>query len=450
MSRRVSVLIAFIALLVTDGLAAPRRISLEEAIAQAIKTNKDVAVASLAVNKAEAQIEEAIGNALPTLNLAATYTRNLQLPVFFIPDFSNPTSGKVSPVTIGLDNQYSFGLQAQQILFNSAVFTGIGASRIYRVAAQERLNSVIATVVTDTKKRYYGAMLAREFVTIMRASLKNGEENLANIQLLLKEGLVAEFDAIRADVGVENIRPMVTQAEAGYATAVSALSLQLGLDIADTLEPAGTFPTDLAALDDEDAAIARAMKENYDIKALEVQEAVTKEFIAINQADYYPTLAAFGSFQNQGQSNTFDNWVSASSTAVGLSLSMNLFNGLRSKAKVQQSQVDFESVRTQVAQAREGVKLQVRATRNMLLSARQRVLAQQRTVEQAERGYAIAQIRYREGTGSLLEMNDADLALAQARTNKIQALHDYHAAVADLDRLTGALDRSYFVTVNRD
>jgi len=438
------------ALTSTVLLAAPSPLTLDQAIDIAVRQSKQIAAARQGVLKAEAQVSEALGSALPTLNLSAVYTRNLQLPVFFIPDFSNPSSGRLSPVTVGLDNQYSVGLQASQILFNSAVFTGIGASKIYNQAAREQLVSAIASVVTETKKRFYGALLAKEVVLIAKASYENGKQNLAYIQLLFKEGLVAEFDAIRAEVGVDNIQPIVTQSETGYQNAVSALLTQMGANLSDSIEPIGSFPRDLSELPSEDQVIAKSLKDNYDIKAAELQERVSKEFIALYQGDYYPTVSAFGNWSNQGQSNAFNNWISASMAGVGLSFQMNLFNGLRSQAKVEQSQADYETVRTQVAQLRDGVKLQIRVVLNAMRSARSRFIALQRTVDQAQRGYDISQIRYREGTGSLLEINDADLALAQARTNTVQSLHDYHVSVAELDRLAGDIDRRFFATVPKE
>ncbi len=430
--------------------AAVRPVTLEEAETLAIANSKQVAAARQGIKKAEAQVSEALGYALPTLNLSAVYTRNVQLPVFFIPDFSDPASGRLNAVTVGLDNQYNVGVQASQILFNSAVFTGIGASRMYNAAARANLRGVIATVVTDTRKRFYGALLAKEFLAIAKATLGNGQSNLENIQLLFREGLVAEFDAIRAEVAVDNIKPIVTQAESGYDNAVSALVTYMGVSMSDSLEPVGSFSTDLQDVGSEDDNIRKALADNYDVKATDLQMQVSREFITVNEGDYYPTIAAFGNWMNQGQSATFSNWLSASSAGVGLQFQMNLFNGLRTKAKVEQSQADYETVRVQVAQLKDGVRLQVRTFMNLIRSAKARYEGLQRTVRQAERGREIAQIRYREGTGSLLEINDADLALAQARTNTTQALHDFHIARFDLERAVGGLDARYFTSIPRD
>jgi outer membrane protein TolC len=74
-----------------------------------------------------------------------------------------------------------------------------------------------------------------------------------------------------------------------------------------------------------------------------------------------------------------------------------------------------------------------------LRRARERIDAQGKTVEQAQRGYSIATARYRSGAGTQLEVNDAQLALTQARVNRIQAVNDYLSASADLDQLLGRI-----------
>ena len=62
--------------------------------------------------------------------------------------------------------------------------------------------------------------------------------------------------------------------------------------------------------------------------------------------------------------------------------------------------------------------------------------AAQKGVEQAERGYMISQKRYT-GAGTWLEMNDAELALTQARLNFNQSIYDYMVAKADLEKVLG-------------
>lgn len=447
MNGRISAFCAVLMMVTATAFAAPRPLTMDEAIDLALKQNKKVSIAKLGVDKADAKVSEALGHALPTLNLSAAYTRNIQVPVFFIPDFQNPSSGALSPVRVGLNNQYQLQAQATQILFNSAVFSGIGASKVYYNAALEQLNSAIAEVVTDTKKKYFDAMMARELGRISQATLDNAMENFKTIDALFKEGLVAEFDLIRSQVAVDNIRPSVTESEAVYANAIGALQTHIGMDMGDSVVPVGEFQEEQVEFPDEQMAIETALRENKDLKALEYQVRVTKEFISLYTGEYFPTLSLFGNWMHQGQSDTYTNFVSAPSSAVGLNFQINLFNGFQTKARVEQANIDHQTVQEQYNQLKDIVKLQVRAVLNTLRSSKLRILAQRSTVTQAQRGLEIARIRYKEGTGSLLELNDSELALSHAQINRIQALHDYHTTKADYDRVVASIDRKYFRTV---
>lgn len=423
--------------------AGQRPITLDDAIAIALKQNQGVAIARYGINKAEAQAKEALGNALPTVSVSANYQRNIQAPVFFVPNFSDPSSGTLMPVRFGLNNAYNAGASFSQILFNSAVFGGIGAADVYVQAAREQYRATVAEVVTETKKRYYGSLVAREFMRIAQATLDNALANKQNIDVLFKEGLVAEYDAIRVNVFVENVRPQLTSAQAGYKNAVSALMTYLSVDLSDTLNPESITLQEPGDLPEVEAAIQQALGANYELQALAKSLDVTDRLVGVYRSSYYPSLSLFGQYQNSGQSDNLSSWVSASQFFVGLSFNVNLFSGFKVQAQVEQAQADFQSAKERYNQLKNMIRLQVTATLNDLASAKERIEAQVSTVEQAQRGYEIAKIRYAEGVGSLLEINDSQTALSQAQVNQQSALFDFYIRLADFERVTGQVSEKY-------
>lgn len=425
--------------------AAVQTLSLDEAIDLALRRNKTISVARLAVSRAESQVREAFGTAMPSVNFSAGFNHNIQLPVFFFP---NPVTGQVAPLRFGLTNGYNVTTQVQQILFNSSVITAISASQLYSDAAEAQLHAAVAEVVTETKKRYYQAIAASGYSAVAEATLTNIREVQRNISALYQEGLVAEFDKIRADVAVANAQPMVLQAKSGRFAALAALQTYIGMDMADSIMVSEGGLTGPEVTPGSDESVAMALKENLDLKAIEQQIEVGRRMVDLSRADYFPTLAAFGQWQNQGQSDTFNDWKSASSMLVGLNFSMNLFNGLRTNEKVEQARIDVNTAQERMVQITDLIKLQVRTLINQLESAKQRSDAQKSTVDQAQRGYEIARIRYREGTGSLLEITDAETSLSQAKVNAINALVDYHVTRADYERATGQIDPRYMRSVN--
>lgn len=440
MYTRIGVIVLTVVAFSMSISAGTREISLDEAIEIALKQNKNITVAKLNVRKAESQVVEAYGTAMPSLNVSAGFNHNIQLPVFFFPAGPN---GEVAPIRIGQTNVYSMTAQVQQILFNGAVITAIQSSKLYTDAATAQLDAAVAEVVTETKKKYYQALAASAYYTVASSTLENVINTRETITALFNEGLVAEFDKIRADVAVATVEPLVIDAESGRYAAQAALQTYLSMNLEDTLVvSAGELP-EVAEIPNIDEALKLALASNYDLQALGLQIELAKKMIDVQSSDYYPTLAAFGQWQQQGQSDSFNDFRSATSSLVGLNFSMNLFNGLRTKAKVEQSQIDVASAMERKGQITDLIKLQTRTVINQLASAKARINAQGSSVSQAQRGYEISQIRYKEGTGNILEISDAETALSRAKVNEISARLDYHTMRADYERVTGQIDERY-------
>jgi outer membrane protein TolC len=440
MRKHVGIVLVILLCVVHQSTAGTRDLSLDEAIEIALKQNKNILVAKLSVQKAESQVTEAYGSAMPSVSFNAGFNHNIQLPVFFFP---SPITGEVAPLRIGQTNVYSMTAQVQQVLFNGAVFTAVQSSKLYTDAATAQLDAAVAEVVTETKKKYYQAIAASAYFNVAQSTLDNVKKTRETISALFAEGLVAEFDKIRADVAVANVEPIVIEAASGKYAAQAALQTYLSLDMSDTLVVSADLLPEIEDAPNPDDALVKALEANYDLKALNLQIEVAKKMIDIQASDYYPTLAAFGQWQQQGQSDNLNDWRSATSSLVGLNFSMNLFNGLRTKAKVEQSELDVATALQRKSQISDLIKLQTRTIINQLSSAKARITAQASTVSQAQRGFDISQIRYKEGTGSLLEISDAETALSRAQVNEISARLDYHTTKADYDRVTGQIDERY-------
>ena len=75
--------------------------------------------------------------------------------------------------------------------------------------------------------------------------------------------------------------------------------------------------------------------------------------------------------------------------------------------------------------------------------AQKKLKINQGNIERATRGYQIAEIRYKEGSGSQVEINDANTALANANLNYLKAAYDYLEATIELQELLGAVPQKY-------
>lgn len=419
----------------------PRTISLEQAITIALERNKDLTTARLDIDKADARVNEAWGYALPSVDLSANYTRSLERPVFFLPDFANSGSNKTVPVKIGTEHSWGLTLSARQTVFNSTVIIGVGAAHVYSDVARELYRSKKLETISNVRKAFYGVLVASEARDLMRANLKNAGENLANVRTLSKQGLVSEYDELRASVGVENLRPEVIRAENGHALAIDALKSAMGIDPTEEIVVQGALQFQPVPEDRVATALDQVKETNAGLKALRLQIDVNQAFLNVERSNYLPTVSAFGNLQYQAAKNTFG--VSTNdffrSSQVGLNLTFSLFQGLQTNARVDQAKVEVRKTEEQVANLENNLRTAAHSLVLQLRQAQQRIEAQGKTVEQAERGYRIATTRFLSGAGTQLEVNDAQLALTQAKVNRIQAVYDYLVASADFDNTLGFL-----------
>lgn len=431
----------------------PRRLSLEDAVRLAMKQNPDLITARLEVKRSDARVLEAWGNALPTVDVSGQYVHMIEKQVAFFPDYflysfmkgidsTYPKpSGQFVPITFTPAFSASASVNVRQILFNGAVFIGVGAAHIYSHLARDLYQAKQVETVTKVRKAYYGALLAREAFDLMRSSLQNAEDNLNNVQLMRKQGIVSEYDELRASVGVENLRPLVIQAETNHNLSLDNLKNTLGI----TTKEMFVLTDSLTLQPVDDQLIAKAeelvLETNPGLSATNRQIELNGAVVNAERSNYLPTLSAFGSYSYTAAKDQFNFSPNDfyKGSQVGLSLSLNLFQGLQTYARVEQAQLEQRKSEEQRVSLETTLRTGLHSILGNLEQARKRIDAQGKTVEMAERGYKIVTTRFLSSAATQLEVNDAQLALTQAKVNRVQAIYDYLSASADLEQLIGRL-----------
>ena len=155
--------------------------------------------------------------------------------------------------------------------------------------------------------------------------------------------------------------------------------------------------------------------------------------------DYLPTLSLTGLYQWTAMNNDFKfkDYMWNPYSMVGLSLSIPIFSGGSKIYKIKQTRNSIEQLSLQREDTQRNLQLAIKQYIDNMNTCVKRFDASQKGVEQAERGYMISQKRYDTGAGTLLEMNDSELALTQAKLNFNQANYDYKVAKADLEKVLG-------------
>lgn len=445
--------------------AQTKSYTIDEAINTALSNNRDITISVMNVKKAGAAVDQAFGYALPSVNLNGSFSRFLEKPKMPFPDFeamlTNATysilfdeqviprdNNKYKSMNTVLQsfaqtNNFSADVTITQTLFSSAVFKGIGASQVYYDLAKADLQSTVSKTVLSVQKTFYGVLLSKEVLDITKQSFENAQANLNDVKALYKEGMVSEFDMLQAEVQVENLRPMVLQMENNLKTAKDGLKLILGVNQQEEIDVIGNFDYQPYDISNEEGLIEEALKSNYDLRTLELKKQVDEAFVELDVSEYWPNIAAFGQYAYNGSS---DDWKfnTYSSATIGLNFSMNLWQGNRTSNAVQQSTIAYQQTEEQLNQLKDYTFLNVNSKLQELKRVQSLIDVQNRTVEVAERSYHIAKVRYKEGAGSQIELQNTDLALKQARLNRIQSMYSYLTTKYELEQILGRTNPEYF------
>lgn len=413
-------------------------LTMDEAINLALEKNSELKIAKMEFDKSEQKLSEARSGLFPKLDLSGQYQRFINKPVIFLP----PGSPLGPTLEIGADNSYNASAQLSLPLFALPLYQGIGLASDALAIAEQNISNVKSKIVGDVKKAFLAVILTRETKDVLQQSLKNAEDNFENIKRLNSAGTLSDYDVLRAEVQVENLKPVVLQMENNYKLSLEALKVTIGLDANQNIDVVGDMEFDESyKLPTEQEVIDELLQNNPQLAILDKQVKFNDRNVSLEQAAYFPSLAGFGNYQYQTQANNFNfsdyNWVKT--FVLGLQLQIPIFNGFKTQSRVSQAEIGLNQAVEQKRNLTEAIKTQALSVVYRVQQALLRIQGQNKTVRTAQEGYEIAKRRLENNVGTQLEVNDAELALRQAKLNRLQAIYDFKVAEADLETVLGRI-----------
>ena len=291
--------------------------------------------------------------------------------------------------------------------------------------------------VTDA---YFNILLAEASLKVLQQSIDNSKETLRTVKTSYEQGLSSEYDYIRAQVQVNNLNPSYLSAKNGVDLAKLQLKMLLSIPMEQEIgikEELVDYEDNLKLL--EKYENDRATEYNSTLRQLDLNIQSLQHTLKMTKYQHLPTLSAFGqyAYQTQAEDFKFQDYKWVSSAAVGLTLSIPIFNGNTIINQTKQAEMSLKELQLQRDYTSEAQNLQVTSALDNMRTANEQLLVNKEAIAQAEKGYDIAKVRYNTGVGTILELNDSELALTQSRLNYQQALYDYLTAEAQLEQVLG-------------
>ena len=430
--RHLFVASAVLVALLAFSSASARTLTLDEAVQEALRGNQDYQIARTELEKAEAEIQSATADAYPHLTLGSTYTRNLEIPEIV---FGGQT------FRLGTENQIDAGLTLKQPIWQGGkVLAAIKIARTYRKYTEEAVHEVEAEVVFNVRQSFLDVILARDVVNVYRDALAAAELNLEIVSKMQAQGVVSEYEKLRAEVEVANLRPQLLQSQNRADLALHALRNFLSLEALDEIELQYSFDsTNVGQVLSLPHVTELAIANRSVLRQQDHLKEITRRAVGIVKAENSPKFDFISQYGWRYQADDFgmdgENW--SPNWTASISMSFPIFNGFSTKASVRKAKVDRQQAEMSYEKMREQVELQVRDAFLRYGEANERLQSQRKTIEQAEEGLRISRIRYQNGIGTQLEILSSESALTLARSNFVQATHDAALAVYRLLRVSG-------------
>jgi outer membrane protein len=462
-----------------------RTLSLEEALALATGSSETIGLARAGVQRAQGGQYQARSALLPQINTSLNYQKQLQNQFQAITERFTPADGGAngppadsgggdgftdSPIARIFASPYTvtFTAQASQQLFDGGrAIAGTRAARAQRNAAEIGISTAEAQVQLDVTQAYYDAVLTDRLVAIAESSFVQSERTLRQVQLTYNVGNTSEFELLRAQVTRDNQRPTVLQARTQRTGAYLRLKQLLDIPLDDALaltSPIIESPVDAptaplapvtSIVVDADAALAAdprvrsavaSVVANVDtsanqrlaIKQVEQSMEASRQQFRAAKAARWPSLSVSTTYQRfaypddglpRSLNDFFPNW------SVGAGLSVPIFSGGRLKGEVLAAEAAYDESRLRLAQAREAAALEARLQVEQLENSQAAWLASVGTAAVAQRAYEIAEVRFREGLSTQVELSESRVQWQQALANRAQAARDLQVARVRLSLL---------------
>lgn len=310
-------------------------------------------------------------------------------------------------------------------------------------AASSTLDATVQTVFLTALQSYYNTQAARAAVLAAQESERASRESLNAAEVRYTVGTGTPADRLQAQTAWSQATLNRIKAEGTLRNAFGTLANVMGLNANQPLKLADLpeAKPDAAFERDVDALIEEARQNRPDLKAAEAQARASQASVDYTRASGRPTLS-LGTGPSWQQTGSGGDQISSHSNAIGLTLTLPLFSGFDTTYKIRSAQARAEAASAQRDNVRLQVALDVWTTYQNLLTANQTIRTTIDLLASAEQSERVALGRYKAGVGNILDVLNAQSALAAARTQRIQATLDWHVSRAALAKAVGTLDGS--------
>jgi len=461
-------------------------LTLQKAKEMALKNNDNMKISKNLKEKSQYTYDEAFSYALPKIDASLGYMRNIYSPEIPDPEYYFTEMGneliKHTNYHIGMaqasgntsdpyysvpmmdtiptgnttknvltNNDISAGVNIiQPIWTGGKVFSAINIAKNYKQMSDLEYQNRIDSTKTEVEKSFYTVLMLKESVNIIKKIQNLRKNHLTQVNNLFKNGLMSEYDVLRAKIGIRQIDPKVLELENKLSLATTSLKAKIGLSFNTKINILGKVGVDsLFQIDSNYYELV--VKNRKELLILDQVSQMRKENINIKKAGFKPTIAAVVGYKfiakNNDLSNTFKDGHNLFSTekgmnflSAGIQVSIPIYSGGETVAKTAKSRIDYDNSILQYKKVKKLLKLQVDQSIKTIRANRLKLKIQKEVLGETKKALEIANNRFKNGIGTQLDYFDAQSELESASLTYLQIKLKLRIAQTNYKYFTGQVE----------
>jgi outer membrane protein len=416
--------------------------TLKQCIEYANRNNSDLRNAQYDLEIKQKKVDEQIGAMLPQVDISSSYTDNMKLSTTAMPaELVGGNAGETVAITMGTQHNLSAEANLNQKIYDPTFGVALKAAKITKQQSEQTLRQTLEQVVYNISVTYYKTLVIQKETDVLKATLDASTESLASTELKYKNGMAKKIDVDKIRVSCNNTRSSLQQSELSYEQSLNKLKYYMGMPVDSIIALSDT------ALSESSTEIIRVddfnVENHIDYKlqqtSLSLYEANKKKEVA----GYLPTLS-FNAFYDYDAMRDKFNFLKSgqawyNSYGFGVTLSIPVFDGLQRKSRISQSKLDIKKAEENIRLTAQSLKVNLSNYEIEYRNAVDNIKNEKDNMDLAKSVYENTQQAYQQGTGSSLELVQAQSSYREAQSNYFNKLLNLYIARIELEKSKGKL-----------
>ena len=406
-------------------------ISLDQAIEIALDESRTIKIADLSIEKSGYAKKGSYAALYPNINASGSYQRTLKKQIMAM-DFG----GQAMEIEVGKWNNVNAGVSAAMPLINAQLWESLKLSALDVELAVEQARSSKISMVAQVKKAYYAVLLAQQVYEVYKEVYDNAAKNFEYTEQLYNAGKTSEYEYLRMQVNVKNAEPNVYSSLTAIDLAIWQLKAIMGIDLETKIGVQGTIDQYKDEMMSYTLTNDVSLENNSTMAQLSLQNEQLERTIKMTKFQYIPTLSASFAYNYIAMGDDFNfKWNPYS--VAGLTLNIPIFDGFSKRNNIRQYKASQNMLELTMEDTERNLRVAFKNYENEIATFMKNYSAAESTLEMAQRSYDIAERMYELGKTTLLELNDAQLALVQAQLTMSRTVYNFMVTKASIEELVG-------------